>query len=113
VPLVHRAYALWNELEQESSRQLLLQTGGLMIGPPNGVLVCGAQRSAEEHHLTHRVLSAAVVRQEFPAFHLGSDMVAVWEPRAGILDPELAIQTLLELAGKRGAELRFNTLVLV
>src|SRR5580658_5537622 len=69
VPLVHRAYELWNELEQESSRQLLLQTGGLMIGPPNGILVCGAQRSAEEHHLPHRILSAEAVRQEFPAFH--------------------------------------------
>jgi sarcosine oxidase len=112
VPLVHRAYELWNELEQESSRQLLLQTGGLMIGPPNGILVRGAQRSAEEHHLSHRVLSAAVVRREFPAFHLDSDMIAVWEPRAGILDPELAVQTHLELAAKWGADLRFNTCVL-
>jgi glycine/D-amino acid oxidase-like deaminating enzyme len=31
VLLVHRAYELWNELEQESRRHLLLQTGGLML----------------------------------------------------------------------------------
>ncbi len=112
VPLVHRAYELWHELEQQSGRQLLRQTGGLMIGAANGVIVRGAQRSAEEHHLPHRVLSAAEVRQEFPAFHLDSDMVAVWEPRAGILSPELAIQTHLGLAAKSGADLRFDTLVL-
>jgi len=111
VPLVQRAYELWHELEQQSGRQLLLQTGGLMIGAPDGVIVCGAQRSAEEHHLPHRILSAAEVRQQFPGFQLGSDMVAVWEPRAGILAPELAIQTHLELAARCGADLRFNTLV--
>src|ERR1043165_1869156 len=37
VPLVRRAYELWAELEQESGRQLLLQTGGLMVGAPEGV----------------------------------------------------------------------------
>jgi sarcosine oxidase len=57
-------------------------------------------------------LSAAAVRKEFPAFHLDSDMIAVWEPRAGILDPELAVQTYLELAAKWGADLRFDASVL-
>ncbi|MBP9884167.1 MAG: FAD-dependent oxidoreductase, partial [Chitinophagales bacterium] len=31
VPLVRQAYALWNQLEQESGKKLFLQTGGLMI----------------------------------------------------------------------------------
>src|SRR3989441_5505759 len=56
VPLVQRAYTLWNELEKASGRQLLLPTGGVMIGPPDGVLVRGAQRSAREHHLAHQLL---------------------------------------------------------
>ncbi len=111
VPLVHRAYELWHELEQQSGRKLLQQTGGLMIGAPDGVLVRGAQRSAEEHHLDHRILSAADVRREFPAFHLDSDLVAVWEPRAGILAPEAAIQAHLDLAAKAGADLRFDSAV--
>src|SRR5213592_4275408 len=48
VPLVQRAYELWQELEKESHRKLFLQTGGLMIGPGAGTLVSGARRSAEE-----------------------------------------------------------------
>jgi sarcosine oxidase len=111
VPLVHRAYELWHELEEQSGRKLLQQTGGLMIGAPDGVLVRGAQRSAQEHHLDHRILSDADVRREFPAFDLESDMVAVWEPRAGILAPELAIEAHLDLAAKAGANLRFDSAV--
>src|SRR5438105_1680544 len=49
VPLVQRAYELWAELEKASGRCLLRQTGGIMIGPPEGALVSGAKRSAEEH----------------------------------------------------------------
>ena len=39
-------------------------------------------------------------------------MVGVWEPRAGILFPELAVQTHLELAAEAGALLHFNEPVL-
>src|SRR5215467_14332150 len=59
VPLVQRAYELWAELEQRSGRRLFVQTGGLMIGPPDGVLVSGAKRSADEHGLIHDLLSTA------------------------------------------------------
>ncbi len=109
VPLVHRAYELWHDLEQHTGRRLLLQTGGLMLGAPDGVLVRGAQRSAQEHNLPHRILNAADLRREYPAFQPADDMVAVWEPRAGILFPELAIKTHLELAAKAGVDLKFNT----
>src|ERR1051326_7317908 len=108
VPLVQRAYELWTELESKSDRKLLLQTGGLMIGQANGALVAGAKKSAEEHKLAHRVLSAGELQQQYPAFRITREDVAVWEPRAGILFPELAIQTHLELAARNGAELKFN-----
>ena len=108
VPLVQRAYELWAELEQESGRRLFVQTGGLMIGPPNGPLVSGAKRSAEEHRLRHELLSASELRSRFPAFNPTKDMVAIWEPRAGMLFPEPAIQMHLELAVKHGATLQFH-----
>jgi sarcosine oxidase len=112
VPLVQRAYELWAALEKESGRQLLLQTGGLMIGAADGVLVSGAKRSAEEHKLQHQVLSSTELQRRFPAFNPQAGMVAVWEPRAGIVFPELAIQSHLELAAKKGAVFQFNDPVL-
>ena len=105
VPLVQRAYELWADLEKTSGRKLLLQTGGLMVGPPEGVLVTGARRSAEEHNLSHKILSAREVQQQFPALEPAPGMRAIWEPRAGILFPELVVQTHLELAEARGATL--------
>src|SRR3989442_30387 len=108
VPLVQRAYQLWADLETKSGRQLLLKTGGLMIGPPEGVIIRGAQLSAEQHKLPHQVLTSAELRRKFPVLHPTEPMVGVWEPRAGILFPQLAIQTHLELAEKHGASLQFN-----
>jgi len=72
------------------------------------VLVAGAKRSAEEHKLQYELLSAAEIRRRFPVLAPDEKMVAVSEPRAGILFPELAIQTHLDLAIKYGADLRFN-----
>ncbi|MCI0693561.1 N-methyl-L-tryptophan oxidase [candidate division KSB1 bacterium] len=108
VPLVQRAYENWAELERESGQRLFQQTGGLMIGPLDGQLVAGAQRSAQIHHLPHELLTAAEMRQRFPAFRPSDDMVAVWEPRAGILFPERCIEAHLQMARQCGAVLHFD-----
>jgi len=105
VPLVQRAYELWADLERRSARRLFHQTGGLMIGRKNGVLVSGALRSAREHGLEHEELTAAEVHSRFPGFVLPNDMVAFYEPRAGILDPEGCVDAHLQLAVAAGAEL--------
>src|SRR5580765_7850408 len=92
VPLVQRAYELWAELERNQGQRLFIQTGGLMIGPPEGIVFSGARRSAEEHSLTHEILTAAEVRRGFPILQPDENMMAVWEPRAGILFPETCIE---------------------
>lgn len=111
VPLVQRAYARWAALEAESGATLFTQTGGLMLGPPDGALVRGARLSAELHSLPHDVISAQSVRDRFPAFHPRDDMIGVWEPRAGILSPETCIAAALDVARGHGAELRMHEAV--
>src|SRR5262245_29611541 len=63
VPMVQRAFERWRELERMSGSALLRQTGGLMIGAPDSVLVEGARRSAQLHGLAYSMLSAAEVRE--------------------------------------------------
>src|SRR5262249_20540631 len=58
VPIVQRAYELWDQLEAETGHRLLTLTGGLMVGPSDGILVAGALRSASEHGLEYEELSA-------------------------------------------------------
>ena len=108
VPLVRRAYALWADLERRAGRRLFQATGGLMIGPRDGVLVAGALRSAREHALPYELLDAALVRHRFPVFEMPDDIVALHEPRAGVLDPESCVDAHLSLARDAGAAVHAN-----
>jgi sarcosine oxidase len=105
VPLVQRAYRLWSDLEDGARTTLLLKTGGLMIGPPESDLVAGARLSAERHALEHEVLSSAEVTHRFPCLRPQADMIAVYEPRAGILFPEACVRAHLMLAQSHGAQI--------
>jgi sarcosine oxidase len=106
VPLVQRAYAGWTALEAETGVRLVVQTGGLTIGPPEGRLVAGALASAETHRLAHEILDAPEVTRRHPAVRLPADAVAVAEPRAGVLLASRAIAAWREVARRHGADLR-------
>jgi sarcosine oxidase len=108
VPLVKRAYHGWAELQARSGKRVLTRTGGLMIGEPDGIVVRGARTSAVEHGLPYEELSANEIRTRFPALRVPDDAVAIWEPRAGVLDPEAAIDAQLSVARAARAELKFG-----
>lgn len=108
VPLLLRAYELWEALERESGRGLLTITGGLMLGRPDTSVVSGAARSAREHDLPHEVLDAAAIRRRFPPFNVAADEIGIYETRAGFLHPEATVQAHLDMAARHGAELHFN-----
>jgi sarcosine oxidase len=112
VPLVQRAHELWRELEETSGRSLMKITGGLMIGPSDGMVVTGTLRSAREHRLPYEVMTPAQVYERFPAFQLEAHLVAVLDPRAGYLDPEACNRAHLEAARAAGAEAHFDEPVL-
>lgn len=106
VPLVQRAYELWRTLEAESGRALLTVTGGLNLGRPASAMVSGALASARQHNLPYERLTPAEVNARFPGFTLPEDFIGVFEPNAGILDPEACVGAHLDLAAKHGATLR-------
>ena len=112
VPLVQRAHDLWRELEERSGTSLMTINGGIMIGPPDGIVVSGALRSAAEHDLPYELLTPEATRERFPAFCLADDLVAVLDPRAGFLDPEACNTAHVNVAREAGAEARFNEPVL-
>lgn len=112
VPLLLRAYELWDRLERDSGRPLLTPTGGLMIGKPASEVVTGSLRSAREHGLAHELLDAPEIRRRFPPLTPSRDHVALYETRAGVLRPEDAIHAHLSCAASAGAEIRSGELVL-
>ena len=108
VPLVRRAHNLWRELEERAGASLMTIKGGLMIGPPDGMVVSGTLRSAAEHHLPYELLAPEATRERFPAFRLADDLVAVLDPGAGYLYPEACNKAHISVAREAGAEARFN-----
>jgi len=54
------------------------------------------------------VLDAAGIRRRFPTFRPRDDEVALYERAAGFVRPERTVAKHLELADRRGAELRFG-----
>ena len=112
VPLVLRAYELWDELQNESNHEILSITGGVAIGSPRRALITGCLKSARRYGLEHDLLNAREMRQRFPQFALADDEVAFYEKKAGYLKPEECIRQHLRCASKRGADLRFEEPVL-
>jgi sarcosine oxidase len=109
VPLLLRAYPLWQRLQRDAKAELLEITGGLMIGPPDSRTVAGSRASAERWGLDHELLDASELRRRYPAFAPEPGVLALYEAAAGFLRPEAAVAANLHLADKTGAELRFDT----
>src|SRR5262249_34762912 len=98
VPLVRAAIPLWRALERGSGRGLLPVPGILEMGAPDGTLVPGTLRSAQQQGLPHEVLDPASVMRRFPAFRLPPHFVGVLQPDGGILAAEPAVAAQLALA---------------
>jgi sarcosine oxidase len=112
VPLLRRAYRLWRELEAQTGRSLLFETGTLYLGTPDGELITGSQRSAREHGLALERLDEAALRARAPAFRLPEGYVAAFEPEAGFVLCERALGCFAEQAAAHGAVIREGEQVL-
>ncbi len=102
VPLLLRAYELWDDLG------LLTRTGGLLIGRPDSKVVVGSYASARQHKLPFELLDAWQIRQQFPQFAPSDEMVALFEKNAGFVRTEAAVRAHLDGAVLLGADLRFG-----
>jgi sarcosine oxidase len=105
VPLLRRAYELWDELEKLSGQKLLYITGGLYMGEPTCELVSQATRAARQHGLQHTTLDRDQIAAQYPQFELPAHYTGLFEPRAGFLVPERCIAAAARCAMQAGAEI--------
>ncbi|MGC5077446.1 N-methyl-L-tryptophan oxidase [Agrococcus sp. DT81.2] len=112
-PIARRARDLWRELESLSGEQLLLETGGIMIGQPGSRIIEGTLAAAHEHDLPVERLDAAAIAERLPALaRLDPGDVGLWDPEAGVLRPEAAIVAAVDAARAAGARIRTGERVL-
>ncbi len=103
VPLLRRAFELWNTLEAESSEKLFYQTGSIDMGPEDSSVFAGSLQSCLEHGLAHEVLNSGQLSQRFPGYHLPSAIKAIFQPQGGLLVPEKCIEAHVTIAEQYGA----------
>ena len=112
VPLLRRAYELWHQLEASCGQHLYREVGLVQIGLPDGEVVPGVLRSAQEHNLSVEQLTSSEVTHRFPGFSVPEAMSAVFEQQAGYLAVESCVRSYAAEAQKLGAELHSDETVL-
>jgi sarcosine oxidase len=111
VPLLHRAWDLWEELARESDHRLIERRDLLMSGPPGSEVTEGARQSARLHYLPLEDLTRDEACRRYPMFNLPQDHAVTLESTAGFLRVERCVSAHLELAQARGAQLRCDETV--
>jgi sarcosine oxidase len=105
VPLLRRAYELWDALGENTGVPLLHRTGALYLGRPEGALIAGSLTAARRHGLAHELLDPDAVAQRFGAFRVPAHFAVMHEPEAGFVLADRAVAAFAELALRRGATL--------
>ncbi len=111
VPLLVRSFDGWEAIGQECGERLLVRTGGLYMGDPEGEFLSGTLRAAKEHGLEHEVWERDEVLRRFPMFALPAGAIGVREVKAGAILAERAVSALAAGALAAGAELHGHTAV--
>lgn len=104
-PLLDRSLEGWRDLETACGEQVVVQTGGLFVGPVDSPVVRGSLETARLAGIAHELLSSDEIRTRFPAFNPGADEVGVYEPDASMLFAERARLGYLGLATEMGAHI--------
>ena len=108
VPLALRAATLWQQLERQVNKPLLLQTGVVNIGDKENPFVQTVIESAEKFDLPLEVLNAEEMMKRWPGIQVQDNMIAAFEPTSGVLLVEECVAAYKELAVNEGATLRMN-----
>lgn len=111
VPLLERAYVLWEELEERAEEKLLFRTGCINLGPPDHAAIRGVRESVDRHDLPHTILDADAVRARFPALLPSPTDIGVLEDDGGFLRVEACTRAHARWADKRGGTILANAKV--
>jgi sarcosine oxidase len=112
VPLLERSYELWENFENQTRQQYYYQTGIVYFGDAQHPTMMGVRTSADLYDVTVDVFDHKKSRLEFPQFRIPPSYQTLYEPEAGFIRPEFAIQNYLVEAQKAGAKLNTNEKVL-
>ena len=91
--LIEEAYSLWNELEKISGKRIIDTRGGITIGKASDPDFQEGLKTAKLNTIIQRVYNSEEINKEFPLLHLGKDYMGLYEKTAGILNPDICVDT--------------------
>jgi sarcosine oxidase len=100
VPLLHRAYALWEELSAECGEKVYHPDGIVYVTLPQSDLIEGVRKSARLHRIPLWELGAISA-----PFKMPDGFVAHFEPESGWLEVEACVRAQADGAVRRGARI--------
>jgi sarcosine oxidase len=105
VPLVLRAVELWKELGEKVGTSIFHRIGSLDVSLPDSHIFQGSKRACDKFEIPHEVLDAAETTRRFPALTPTPEMISVYQPGSGLVLPELAVSSHVNVALEGGAEI--------
>jgi sarcosine oxidase len=106
VPLLRRAYELWDDLSHRIESPLLYKVGLLYAGPATCEIITGVERSAAEHAIAMDRLSPGDAMARFPGLVVPDEHQVIFESTGGYLRVEECVDAAMHCAHSLGAELR-------
>jgi sarcosine oxidase len=104
--LMEHAYRLWRDLEAEAEETLLLETGGLFLGPADHPEMRAAEESLRQAEVPFELWDAQRTTEQVPAIRLEPEEVAISQAESGLLRASRCVRANVRLARARGAEVR-------
>lgn len=104
VPLLERAYILWDALQSRTAEELFLRNGSIDAGWEDCQTVQGSLKACREYSLRHELLDARSLGLKYPGYSLEPGMVAVYQEEGGLLVPELCVEKYVAWSVELGAE---------
>jgi len=118
LPFVARSHELWRELAATTGEPLLFETGCWILSDPATSdpdrwddFVAETAAVAQRGHIDFELCTPQQVRQRQPQLVVNDDLRAGYEPTAGVVLSERAIEAQLGLAQDNDATLRFDETV--
>jgi monomeric sarcosine oxidase len=112
--LTQASYDAWEELEEETGLSLVLKTGGLDLaldGTPGADELGDYRRSLDAFGIGYEDVRGADIRERWPQWTVGDDVVGMYQADGGILDVRRAAAAHRARARAHGAEFLPNTTV--
>jgi sarcosine oxidase len=112
VRLARRAYETWAIVEAESGTQVVTRTGGLDVAPRDAAIALSDySASLDAESVPYERLDGPEIARRWPQWRLTDEHHGLFQPDAGLADPNRANLAHRDLARANGATLRPNARV--